>query len=196
MVSIGSICRIIFFLNQPYTIHLTTFYTFNDKEKLVMKLLEEGKNFQEIAQEAHVSFSFISMVKKKMMGEDTTVNKRLSIPTQALKLFSEGKSVIEVTIILDRPVSEVRGYHNEYLGLKGLNFLVSLLEVHRDHLPTISKLIKYVIQNPLTKNDLIAALALVNDITRLKTTKKNLEDRIEYLNGIRNHLLNNKTRMN
>ena len=35
-----------------------------------MELLKEGKNFQEIAKEAHVSFSFISMVKKKMLGED------------------------------------------------------------------------------------------------------------------------------
>ncbi len=173
-----------------------TIDSISDKEKLVMKLLEEGKNFQEIAKEAHVSFSFISMVKKKMLGEDPSVNKRLSIPTQALKLFSEGKSIIEVTIILDRPISEIQGYHNDFLRLKGVGYLVPLIEAHRDHLPTISKLIKYVIQNPFTKNDLVAALALVNDITRLKNTKKNLEERIEYLNGIRNHLLNNKKRMN
>jgi hypothetical protein len=167
-----------------------------NKERLVMKLLEEGRNFQEIAKIAHVSFSFISMVKKKMKGEDQSIKKQLSIPTQALKLFSEGKSIIEVTIILDRPLSEIQGYHNDFLRLRGMNYLVSLVEAHRDHLPTISKLIKYIIQNPFTKNDLIAALALVNDITRLKSTKKSLEERIEYLNGIRNHLLNNKKRMN
>ena len=39
-----------------------------EKERLVMRLLEEGKNFQEIAKVTHVSFSFISMVKKKMLG--------------------------------------------------------------------------------------------------------------------------------
>ena len=78
-----------------------------------MKLLEENKNFQEIAKDAHVSFTFISMVKKKMLGEDPSVNKRLSIPTQALKLFSEGKSLIEVTITLDRPILETRGYHED-----------------------------------------------------------------------------------
>ena len=65
-----------------------------EKEKLVMKLLEEGKNFQEIAKEAHVSFSFISMVKKKMLGEDTSVIKNCQYRHSALKLFSEGKSVI------------------------------------------------------------------------------------------------------
>ncbi len=170
--------------------------SFRDKEKQVMKLLENGKNFQEIAKEAHVSFTFISMVKKKMLGEDPSVNKRLSVPTQALKLFSEGKSVIEVTIILDRPISEIQGYYNDYLRLRGVDFLVSLIEAHRGHLPTISKLIKYVIQNPFTKNDLIVALSLVTDINRLKSTKKNLEERIEYLNETRNHLLNNKRIVN
>ncbi len=155
-----------------------------EKERLVMKLLEEGKNFQEIAKEAHVSFSFISMVKKKMLGEEPSINKKLSIPTQALKLFSEGKSVIEVTIILDRPISEIQEYHNDYLRLKGVGYLVSLVEAHRDHLPTISKLIKYIIQNPFTKNDLIVALALVKDINRLKTyqEKSRGENRISKRN--------------
>jgi hypothetical protein len=59
--------------------------------------------------------------------------------------------VIEVTIDLDRPISEILGYHNDYLRLKGIDFLVSLIEAHRDHMPTISKLIKYVVQTPFKK---------------------------------------------
>ena len=89
-----------------------------EKERLVMKLLEEGKNFQEIAKEAHVSFSFISMVKKKMLGEDPSVTKRLSIPSHALKLFSDGQSVIEVTIILDRPYQKFKNIIMTTLDLK------------------------------------------------------------------------------
>ena len=127
-----------------------------------------------------------------MLGEDPSVTKRISIPTQALKLFSEGKSVIQVTIILNRPISEIQGYYNDYLRLRGMNFLVSLVEAHRDHLPTISKLIKYVIQNPFTKNDLMASLVLAKDISQLKSTKKILEERIEYLNETRNQMLNNR----
>lgn len=151
MVSISNFSRIIIFLNQSNTICIITLYSISEKEKLVMRLLEENRSFQEIAKEAHMSFSFISMVKKNMLGEDPSVNKRLSIPTQALKLFSEGKSLIEVTINLDRPSSETRKYREDYLRLKNMDYLVSLVESHRDHLPTISKLIKYIIQNPLTK---------------------------------------------
>jgi hypothetical protein len=171
-------------------------HSLSDKEKLVMKLLEEGKNYQETAKEAHASFSFISMVNKKRLGQDPSVNKKLSIPTQSLKLFSEGKSIIEVTIILDRPLAEIQRYHNDYLRLRGIDFMVSLISAHRDHLPTISKLIKYVVQNHFQKNDLIIALGFVNDINRLKNTKKNLEERIEYLHESRNHLLNTRRGMN
>ena len=141
-------------------------------------------------------FSFISRVKKKMLGEDLTVNKRLSIPTQALKLLSEGKSLIEVTITLDRPISETRGYHSDFLRLKNMDCLLSLIESHIDILPTVSKLIKHIIQNPFTKNDLIIALELVYDINRLRSVKKTLEEKIEILNEAKNHLLNSKRRMN
>ena len=62
----------------------------NIKEKKVIEMLENNKNFQEIAKTLRVSPNFISMVKKKMLGEDTTINKKLSIPSQALKLFQKG----------------------------------------------------------------------------------------------------------
>ncbi|MDN5845835.1 MAG: hypothetical protein L0H53_06125 [Candidatus Nitrosocosmicus sp.] len=192
MITISNYCRVIILSNHPESICIMAINFLNNKEKLVMELLEEGKNFQEIAKEEHVSFTFISMVKKKILGQDPSVTKKLSTSSQCLKLFSEGKSLLEVTIILDRPLAEIQGYHNDYLRLKGVGYLVSLVEAHRDHLPTISKLIKYVIQNRFTKNDLTAALTLVNDITRLKNTKKNLEVRIEYLNQTRNQLLNNR----
>jgi len=40
------------------------------------------------------------------------------MPTQALNLFfSEGKSVIEATIILDRPISKIEKYHNDCLKI-------------------------------------------------------------------------------
>jgi hypothetical protein len=79
-----------------------------------------------------VSFTFISFVKKKILGQDPSGNKRLSISTQALKLYSEGKSLIEVTISLDRPSLETCKYHANYLRLKSMDYLVSLVETYRN----------------------------------------------------------------
>ena len=155
-----------------------------------MKLLEEGKNYQEIAKEAHASFSFISMVNKKRLGEDPSVKKQLSIPTRAMQLFSEGKSVIEVIIILDRPSAEICKYHDDYLRLKNRGYLVSLIETYQNSFPNIIKVVKYLIQNPSNKDDLIEALTLVKDLHKLRISKKNLEEKIKGLNETRNYLLN------
>jgi hypothetical protein len=45
-------------------------------------------------------------------------------------------------------------------------------------LPTITELIKYIVQNPFTKNDFMFTLGLVKDISKLKSTEKNLEEMI------------------
>ena len=124
------------------------------------EIIRGGQEFSRDSKGGPRFFYFYFNGKKKILGEDTSVTKTFSTPSQALKLFSEGKSLIDVTIILDRPLSETRGYYNDFLRLKGLGYLVSLVEAHRDHLPTISKLIKYVVQNPFTKNDLMVALGL------------------------------------
>lgn len=166
-----------------------TLNSIEEKEKRVMKMLQEGKNFQEIAKEEHISFTFISMVKKKMLGEDPSINKRLSIPTQALKMFSGGKSVLEVTIELDRPVEEIRGYYEDYLDLKKMSDLVLLVEFHYHNIPIIKRMIRFILSNPVSQNDLIIALSLVKDINRLKNIKKNLEEKIETLHKTRNQRL-------
>ena len=77
-----------------------------------------------------------------------------------------------------------------------MDYLVSLIETHQNNIPTISKLIKYIIQNAFTDIDLMVALKLVKDIPRLKSTKKNLEDKIEILNEAKNLLENNNKRRN
>lgn len=160
----------------------------NIKEKKVIEMLENNKNFQEIAKTFRVSPNFISMVKKKMLGEDTTINKKLSIPSQALKLFSEGNSILEVIIILDRPSSEIRNYYADYLRLRNMIYLVSLIEAYQDGLPTITKLVKYITQNPSTKDELLVAIRLVKDLHRLRAIKKQLENNVKVLRQERDYL--------
>lgn len=160
-----------------------------DKEKLVMDLLKAGKNYQEISKEAHVSFSFISKVNQKLLGKPQESARKISIPTQALKSFSEGKSVLETTIALDHPVDEIQGYYEDYLDLKKMNDLVLLYEYHQQSLPTIKKIIRFVLSNPVSQNDMILALALAKDISRLRNIKRNLEEKVATLTERRNQLL-------
>ena len=59
-----------------------------------------------------------------------------------------------------------------------MDYLISLVEAYRDHLPTIAKLIKYIVQNPFTKNNLMSTLCLVKAMSKLKSTKSNLQEMI------------------
>jgi hypothetical protein len=59
-----------------------------------------------------------------------------------------------------------------------MDYLISLVEAYRDQLSTIAELINYFVQNPFTKNDLMFTLGLVKDISKLKSTKNNLEEMI------------------
>ena len=160
----------------------------SDKEKLVMKLLKEDKNYPEIAKEARVSYTFISKVNKKRLGENTSVKKQLSIPTQALKLFSEGKSVLDVIIILDRPPQEILEIYDDYLQLINLDEIASLIDFNQEYLSTITKLINYVIQNSVSTNDLLTTFELVKDLPRLKSMKKQLENKIKVLRQEKDYL--------
>jgi hypothetical protein len=154
-----------------------------------MKLLKEEKNWQQITKEAHVSCSLISMVKKKMLGNPAEDSKKLSIPSQALKLFLEGKTVLEVTIELDRPLEEIHTYYEDYLDIKKLSDLMLLIEFHQENLPTIKKMIRFILSNPVSKNDLLVALALATDTSRLRNVKEKLEEKIKELYNEREYLL-------
>jgi intein-encoded DNA endonuclease-like protein len=83
-----------------------------EKEEHVIRLYKENKSTREIAKLMHMSFrdigSIIKKVKLEAGGEKGPLEdddiKSKSKTTQALKLFSELKSPIEVAIALDSPV--------------------------------------------------------------------------------------------
>jgi hypothetical protein len=78
-----------------------------EKEALIIDLLKREQTVRDIAGQAHVSFSDVKKIRMKLNGreneEDLQRKKPLSIPSQAFKLFLDGKSLIQVAIWLDLP---------------------------------------------------------------------------------------------
>ena len=72
-----------------------------EKEELVVKLLNEGRTIRQIAAEAHISFKDIGLITRKLNGDVKKPSSLKSIETQALFLFAEGKSQIDVATELD-----------------------------------------------------------------------------------------------
>ena len=84
--------------------------TREEKERLVLDLYNEGKSTREIAQIAHMSFRDIgAIIDKKEKEEEAKQGQARQIfaSTQAYKLFSEGKSPVQVAIALNIRVPEV-----------------------------------------------------------------------------------------
>ena len=100
--------------------------TREEKEKLVIDLLNKCTPIREIASRAGLSFRDIGAIKKKAEEEKETregQTRQGFLSTQAYKLFSEGKTPEEVAIALNLRQPQVTEFYTEHWKLKGLYML-------------------------------------------------------------------------
>jgi hypothetical protein len=104
--------------------------TRKEKESLVIKLAEEGKNTRYIAQAVHVSLRDIGTIIRRHTGEEGVESecndKGLSLNSKSFKLFKEGRSLVSVAIALDIETDEVLRFYADYLRLLNLGKLMTL----------------------------------------------------------------------
>ena len=113
------------------------------RERLVVKLRREGKTYREIAEEVRISFSQIKAILDKygadddifeynnnniVKEEDDTNTRYIPISSRAYKLFSEGKSPLQVSITLSLRAPEVRILYKEYWELRRMHSLVRIYD--------------------------------------------------------------------
>ena len=116
--------------------------TRQEKERLVLELYNQGKNIREIAKEVRMSFRDIGVILNKALEEKKSEGskeeqdnieseknqERLSLSSQAYKLFSDRKTPLEVAIALILRESEATKYYKEYWKLKQLHNLNMVYE--------------------------------------------------------------------
>src|SRR5262249_42798730 len=95
-----------------------------EREEYVIRLYKEGKTVRQIAGFVHMSFRDIGAITNKIKlqaerergyaAEDTQPK---SPESRAFKMFSEGKSPVEVAIALDQPGDRVWSMYREYWEL-------------------------------------------------------------------------------
>ncbi len=109
--------------------------TREEKEKLVLDLYNQGKSTREIAEEVRMSFRDIGAILNKAIEEKETSKEqadKISKSTQAYKLFSEGKSPVQVAIALNIRETEVARFYVEYWKLRQLYSLYKIYEEIKD----------------------------------------------------------------
>jgi hypothetical protein len=170
--------------------------TRQQKEKLVLDLLDQNKNTREIAKIAGMSFREIGAIrrnaaKKKEVEEEQTRQQLIS--SRAYGLFSQCKSLVQVAIDLNIRQPEVDRFYIEYLKMTQLYDLSriceevggnigALVQLHRSlkaagiGIPNVIRLLK------IANNDLPSVEAryemLKQDINSLREQKRNLYNQV------------------
>jgi DNA-binding CsgD family transcriptional regulator len=173
-----------------------------EREEHLILLYKEGRTFKDIAKEMHMSFRDIGAIIKKAKLEAerergyTTDEEPKSPEAQAFKMFSEGKSPVEVAIALDEPGDRVRAMHREYWDLSGRHELAQLYDEARYNLSNMLKLHRIVKDLGLGEKEIIKVLELAkhNELERLQWKVEYLRNEVEILENEKwkstNHILN------
>ena len=101
--------------------------TRKEKENLVINVAEASKTTRHLSQVAHISPKDIGTIIRRYTVEDSEYQgNSQSLNSRAFKMFSDGKSLVNVAIALDIGADEVLGIHNDYLRLLNLDSLMTL----------------------------------------------------------------------
>ncbi len=168
------------------------------KENLVIDLLNQGISFPQIAKQAHVSFSDIKRIRQKETGDDKEIDedaekgkKAKSIPCQAFELFLEGRSPVHVAIDLDLETDRVMGILNDFLRLQNMQKVVTILKEHKNQLAPFVKLFEELKRNNTRVKDIRCAMNNINNIKVLEQRKNKLKEEVHSLKEERDYLLDN-----
>ena len=141
-----------------------------EKEEYVVQLCRENKSTREIAELTHMSFHDIGAITKKVkleadgergQLEEVDDIKSKSKVTQAIKLFSELESPVEVAIALDLPIDQVLAIYGEYWKLNGMYGLAQIYEEAKYDLHDLLRLHRIVKDLGMEKQDIINVLEFV-----------------------------------
>src|SRR5215217_5447577 len=100
--------------------------TKQEREQFVIDLYNQGKTIRDIAKEVRMSFRDIGAIIKKASGEveeKQDIKGSLSLSNKAYRLFSKGKTPIQVAIALNLSEDETTKFYQEYWNLTQMHEL-------------------------------------------------------------------------
>jgi hypothetical protein len=156
-----------------------------DKEQLVIELYSQGKTIREIAATAHLSFSEIGSIIRKIDGRESEDEiagnkdvKNKSRETKALWLFSNRKKPIEVAVELDLTATEVHDIQEEYWALNDLHELALVYDEIKAYLPSFLQLFRC-----LKKTKMLSEKQISNILKYIGDDLPKLTDRVHCLHN-------------
>jgi predicted transcriptional regulator len=168
--------------------------TRQERERHVLDLYNQGKTIREIAKEVRMSFRDIGAILNKTVEEKTEGIKQnnnnggeknqehLSLSSQAYKLFSEGKTPLQVAIKLNLRESEATKFYKEYWKLKQLYNLNMIYEELKGDIEPFLKLYKLAKRKGMGIKQVVDILATAsNDLPAIEKRFNRLRNDISML---------------
>jgi transposase len=170
--------------------------TRDERRKRVLDLHNQGMGTREIAKLLHMSFTDISKILKDADKEKESEQQRTRqefLSSQAYKLFSEGKTPVQVAIELNIRASEAIIFQREYWEMEGLHNLNQIYEETKGdtwHFVNLCKSVKaagvgipHVLMLLKVANNDLPTLEyrysmLKQDVNSLQEQKRNLSNQV------------------
>jgi DNA-binding CsgD family transcriptional regulator len=173
--------------------------TRQERKNLFLDLYNQGRTYREIAEEARMSPRDIGTIvnnaaKEKVMEkakeyQDTYLadekkqeELHLTLSTQAYRLFSKGKTPIEVAVILNLGEADVTRYYKEYWRLRQLHGLYLAYEETEGDIEPFLRLYS------LSKSEGMSTRHVVNVLRRVNGDLLALENQYNILRNEVNNL--------
>ena len=177
-----------------------------EREEYVAQLYKEGKGVRDISELVRMSFRDIGVITKKVklqierergyaVAEEPQSK---SDESRAFKMFSEGKTPIEVVIALDLPAQFVEAKYYEYWQCKRMFELADIYEEAKYDLPELLRLHRIIKRLGMKEQDIIKVFELVeeNQLERLQWKVEYLRNEIFVLQDQRTKVTNDILKLN
>jgi hypothetical protein len=145
-----------------------------EKHDLVIRLHKEGKTYREICQIARVSPRDIKLIikkyeqnlknnKRRKENNQASTTKKLSLSSQAFKLFKEGKKPTDVVIMLDIPFKKISKFWWQFLKLEKKFDCYEFYEVWQYDLPSFLLISSFMKRNNVSIRELLHQYSLKHE---------------------------------
>ena len=149
-----------------------------EKEKMVLDLYyNKDYTYKQLTKELRMSPNQLrEIIKRHEEKNDAIANKKkeLSLSSKAYKLFSEGKTNVQVAIKLDLPQEQVTRLHSEYWRLQNQDKLESLYMLTKGKVSVLWKIYKELVVIGRMSIEEVASVISTGNIYQLSRLYKEL----------------------
>ncbi|MGA8844761.1 MAG: hypothetical protein WB511_14345, partial [Nitrososphaeraceae archaeon] len=149
----------------------------SDKERLIIKLYREERNWNYIAEASHSSISTIKKVIDKY--EQPIAPKLKSDRSRALQMYSKNHTPLEVAIKLGISAEEAEKYQQEFWRLTGMTMLSEMYNKYRESLSIIISKIYELGITDFSVEKLLVILKLGDSIQEIQTKLEDLTNKFQ-----------------